>query len=264
MSRSRVLFAALATASATTAFTFHQSAFVGRSVASRTSSRALVSGTSQMNMFFNLFSGGGSNSNPFGAIKKIDYSTLQHPGPELASMAEQGLAPAESIRDPHLKLATFAGGCFWGLELAYQRVPGVVYTAVGYTHGSMEAPNYDLVCSGSTGHTEAVMVYYDPKECTYNQLLDVLFSRIDPTQVNGQGNDRGTQYRTGVYTHTPEQAELAKAKMEEVAPRYRRPIVTELKPAQPFWPAERYHQQYLEKGGQNANKNASEQIRCYG
>ena len=261
MSRSHVLFAALAAASAS-AFAF-PNAFVGRSVAARTSSRALVSGTSQMNMFFNLFSSN-SNNNPVGAIKKIDYSTLEHPGPELAAVAQQGLAPAESLRDPHLKLATFAGGCFWGLELAYQRVPGVVYTAVGYTQGSVEAPNYDLVCSGSTGHTEAVLVYYDPKECSYNQLLDVLFGRIDPTQVNGQGNDRGTQYRTGVYTHTPEQAELAKAKMEEVAPRYRRPIVTELKQAQAFWPAERYHQQYLEKGGQNASKNASERIRCYG
>jgi peptide-methionine (S)-S-oxide reductase len=217
-----------------------------------------------MTMFFgNFFSSTGS-SNPFGAIKKIDYKTLDHPGPELAAFAEQGLAPSESLRDPNLKLATFAGGCFWGLELAYQRVPGVAYTAVGYTHGNMEAPNYELVCSGSTGHTEAVMVYYDPKECSYNQLIDVFFNRVDPTQVNRQGNDRGTQYRTGVYFHTPEQEQLAKAKFEEVAKNYRQPIATELKAAKPFWPAERYHQQYLEKGGQNAEKGATERIRCYG
>ncbi|GKZ00596.1 hypothetical protein MPSEU_001011800 [Mayamaea pseudoterrestris] len=266
MSRSGAFVAALATVSAS-AWTL-QSKFVGRPVASSVAKRSVAAlhrpSSSQLNMFFGSFF---SNGNPLDAITKkktIDYKTLDHPGPELAAFAEQGLAPAESLRDPNLKLATFAGGCFWGLELAYQRVPGVAYTAVGYTHGDVEAPTYDYVCSGGSGHTEAVIVYYDPKLCSYNQLLDVLFGRIDPTQVNGQGNDRGTQYRTGVYFHTPEQEQAAKAKIEQISSKYRRPIATELKPAQPFWPAERYHQQYLEKGGQNAEKGATDQIRCYG
>jgi peptide-methionine (S)-S-oxide reductase len=216
-----------------------------------------------MKMFFgSLFSNGKS----LDAIKSknIAYKTLDHPGPELASFAGKGLAPEASLRDPNLKLATFAGGCFWGLELAYQRVPGVMYTAVGYTQGFDESPTYDRVCSGSTGHTEAVVVYYNPDECSYNQLLDVLFDRIDPTQVNRQGNDRGTQYRTGVYFHSPEQEQLAKAKFEEVTKKYPQSIATELKAAKPFWPAERYHQQYLEKGGQSADKGSSDRIRCYG
>ncbi|CAM9939509.1 unnamed protein product [Choristocarpus tenellus] len=94
-----------------------------------------------------------------------------------------------------------------GLELAFQRVPGVTLTSVGYTQGNIEKPTYGEVCSGSSGHTEAVQVHYKPSEVSYESLVDVFFSRIDPTQVNGQGGDRGTQYRTGVYSHTEEQAE---------------------------------------------------------
>lgn len=217
-------------------------------------------------MFFgNLF--GGSSSGAYGT--KIDYTVLNHPGPELGKFAEQGLAPATSTRDPNLKLATFAGGCFWGLELAYQRVPGVVYTATGYAQGLEEYPNYEQVCGGATGHTEAVIVYYDEKECSYEQLLDTFFSRVDPTTVNGQGNDRGKQYRTGVYFHSPEQEQIARSRFEQVAKQYKRPIASELKAATPFWPAEKYHQQYLEKGGrfgtgQDASKGATDTIRCYG
>jgi peptide-methionine (S)-S-oxide reductase len=132
-----------------------------------------------------LFGGGA-----FGT-ERIAYQNLDHPGPELAQWAEQGKMPATSERDPHLALATFAGGCFWGLELAYQRVPGVQYTAVGYAQGPEEFPTYNQVCASATGHTEAVMVYYDPKECDYSKLLDTFFDRIDPTTVNGQGRDFG-------------------------------------------------------------------------
>lgn len=194
----------------------------------------------------------------------IDYDSLDFPGPELGKFAREDRVVRESERCPRLRAATFAGGCFWGLELAYQRVPGVEYTAVGYTHGEVEDPTYGEVCSGATGHTEAVVVYYDPTMCDYNVLLDVFFDRIDPTQVNGQGNDRGTQYRTDVYFHSAEQEEKAKIKFESKKRNHRRRIATELKSAKAFWPAEKHHQQYLEKGGQNASKNATERIRCYG
>lgn len=194
----------------------------------------------------------------------IDYTALDFPGNEMGKSALESKTLVNSERYPNLTAATFAGGCFWGLELAYQRVPGVEYTAVGYTQGKEESPTYKQVCSGATSHTEATFVYYDPSVCSYEDLLDVFFDKTDPTQVNGQGNDRGTQYRTGVYFHTPEQEAKAKARFEEEAPKFRRKIASELKAATPFWPAEKYHQQYLEKGGQNAQKGASERIRCYG
>jgi len=215
-----------------------------------------------MNLFANLFGGGGGTYS-----NTIDYTALDYPGPELGEAALAGKVIVPS--DPTLNAATFAGGCFWGLELAYQRVPGVMYTAVGYTQGPEATPTYSQVCSGATGHTEAVVVYYNPTECSYDTLLDTFFSRVDPTTVNGQGNDRGLQYRTGVYVHTPEQEALAKARFELVKGQYKRPIATELKSAMPFWPAEKYHQQYLEKGGrggnpQSAAKGATDTIRCYG
>ena len=214
-------------------------------------------------MIFERFFGGGAYS------LGIDYSQLPHPGPELAKWAAQGKIQPVSDKDPNLQIATFAGGCFWGLELAYQRVPGVVYTAVGYSQGAETEPNYDQVCSGATGHTEAVAVYYDPTQCSYEQLLDAFFARVDPTTVNGQGRDYGKQYRTGVYPHSEEQMQVAQKRFEAEQTLYKRPIATELKPAQPFWPAELYHQHYLEKGGrfgspQDASKGATEEIRCYG
>lgn len=207
----------------------------------------------------------------FGALnmkpKSVDYDALQGAAKEAAIAAKEGkvLTKAQNGDD----VATFAGGCFWGLELAFQRVPGVSGTAVGYTQGKDDAPTYDAVCSGSTGHTEATLVFYDPKTVGYEQLLDVFFERIDPTQVNGQGGDRGTQYRTGVYTHSEEQAAAAKQAFEQLKSRYSRPIATELQPAQVFWPAEAYHQQYLSSGGrfnqpQSAEKGCTDKIRCYG
>jgi len=199
----------------------------------------------------------------------INYSGLDFPGNELGQMAMDGKVVVMSERFPELQAATFAGGCFWGLELAFQRVPGVLYTAVGYTQGPEVTPTYGQVCSGMTKHTEAVLVYYDPKECSYNDLLNTFFDRVDPTTVNGQGNDFGTQYRTGVYYHTTEQEEIAKAKFEQIKGNYRKPIASECKPAQVFWPAEKYHQQYLEKGGrfgmpQSTEKGCTDKIRCYG
>jgi len=160
-----------------------------------------------------------------------------------------------------------AGGCFWGMELAFQRAAGVVGTAVGYTHGEKANPTYNEVCSGATGHTEAVRIYYDEEQTTPAELLDVFFGRHDPTQLNRQGNDRGTQYRGGIYYHTEEQKEAAEAAIAAQQKVYGdQEVVTELKPAadSDFWHAEDYHQQYLQKGGQDACKTATETIRCYG
>ena len=218
----------------------------------------------KMNFFSNLFGGARSSLYP-----KIVYEDLDFPGNEMGKMAKDGIVVNNSLKYPKLKAATFAGGCFWGLELAFQRVPGVVYTATGYTQGQEKEPTYREVCAGATTHTEAVCVYYDESECSYDDLLNTFFDRVDPTTVNGQGRDFGFQYRTGVYTHSTEQMKSAKSKFEEVKSQYKKKIATELQEADLFWPAEKYHQQYLEKGGrfgepQSAEKGATETIRCYG
>jgi peptide-methionine (S)-S-oxide reductase len=260
-----VAMALAASVTSTSAFTVGRT-FMGRQVVAtvptKTSASRGISGTGMTMIFEKFFGGGGGGAQ----AATIPYENLDHPGPELAKFAEEGTVPAMSPKDPNLALATFAGGCFWGLELAYMRVPGVVHTGVGYSQGPAEVkyPNYSQVCSGGTGHTEAVIVYYDPKETSYEKLLDVFFARVNPTTVNGQGNDRGTQYRTGVYTHSPEQATIANARFAEEQTKYKKPMASENLPATAFWPAEKYHQQYLEKGGQNANKEATDTIRCYG
>ena len=213
-------------------------------------------------LFGKLFGGGAFDL-------KIDYSSLPFPGNELGAAAIEGTILTTSPQEPELHIATFAGGCFWGLELAFQRVPGVAYTAVGYCQGPESYPNYDQVCAGATGHTEAVSIYYNPQQVSYQDLLDTFFGHVDPTTIGGQGRDFGRQYRMGVYVHTPEQEAVARARFEEEQRRYSQPIATELEAVKPFWPAEAYHQQYLEKGGrfgqpQDASKGATETIRCYG
>ncbi|KAL3940405.1 MAG: hypothetical protein SGBAC_005059 [Bacillariaceae sp.] len=200
----------------------------------------------------------------------IDYDSIPYPVPELAKLAMEGTVPTTMIDSTTTyHVASFAGGCFWGLELAYQRVPGVAHTATGYTQGRETRPNYDAVCAGATGHTEAVIVLYDPSECSYEQLLDVFFDRVDPLTVNGQGSDRGRQYRTGVYYHSSQQEAVARKRFGVEQEKYTRAIATECNPAMPFWPAEEYHQQYLSKGGrfndpQSAEKGSTDEIRCYG
>mmetsp|Transcript_14548 Transcript_14548/g.24205 ORF Transcript_14548/g.24205 Transcript_14548/m.24205 type:complete len:358 (-) Transcript_14548:155-1228(-) len=165
------------------------------------------------------------------------------------------------------EVATFAGGCFWGLELAYQREPGVVGTAVGYTQGSVESPTYEAVCSGSTGHTEAVQVIFDPAVVTYERLCKLLVERLENNiyLLNQVGNDRGTQYRHGIYTESDAQEATARAVLAAVSEhKSLGPVQTEVVSASKFWHAEDYHQQYLQKGGQSAKKEAVEKIRCYG
>ena len=147
--------------------------------------------------------------------------------------------------------ATFGAGCFWGVEAAYRQIPGVISTAVGYLGGTLEKPTYYDVCSGRTGHAEVVEVTYDPSRLTYDDLLTVFWENHDPTTLNRQGPDVGTQYRSAIFYHDEDQKETAIRSKEERdrSGKYRRPIVTEITPATEFYVAEDYHQQYLEKRG---------------
>jgi len=150
-----------------------------------------------------------------------------------------------------MEKASFAAGCFWGVEAAFQQVAGVVATTVGYTGGRTQKPTYRDVCSGTTGHAETVLVEFDPSRVSYEQLLDVFWENHDPTELDRQGPDVGEQYRSAIFFHTPAQETAARAAKErlEASGRFRRPIVTEITPASEFWPAEDYHQKYLEKRG---------------
>jgi peptide-methionine (S)-S-oxide reductase len=145
--------------------------------------------------------------------------------------------------------ATFAAGCFWQIEDALRRVPGVTEVTSGYTGGEKADPTYKQVCSGKTGHAEAVEVHFDPEQVSYNHLLSVFFELHDPTQLNRQGPDIGTQYRSAIFTHTPEQREAAESARAQANRSLRRDVVTEVTPASTFYPAEEYHQRYLEKKG---------------
>lgn len=147
--------------------------------------------------------------------------------------------------------ATFGAGCFWGVEGAFQQVPGVIDTAVGYEGGEMVNPTYQDVCTDETGHAEVVQVTFDPAKVSYEQLLDVFWKIHDPTQVNRQGPDFGTQYRTAIFFHSPEQEAAAKKSRAalEASGKLRRTIATEITPASTFYRAEEYHQKYLQKRG---------------
>jgi peptide-methionine (S)-S-oxide reductase len=148
--------------------------------------------------------------------------------------------------------ATFAAGCFWGVEAVFRQVPGVTSTTVGYMGGHFKNPTYRDVCTDQTGHAEVVAVTFDPAQVSYADLLRVFWENHDPTQLNRQGPDTGTQYRTAIFFHSPEQEATACASKEALdrAGKYPRPIVTEITPASEFWRAEEYHQQYLEKRGE--------------
>jgi peptide-methionine (S)-S-oxide reductase len=147
--------------------------------------------------------------------------------------------------------ARFAAGCFWGIEVAFRRVPGVLDARVGYTGGHVEHPSYEQVCRGDTGHAEAVEVLFDPERVGYGELLRVFWAVHDPTQVNRQGPDVGPQYRSALFPLDEEQVRVAEASRaaEEASGRHAAPIATTIEPAGPFWPAEDYHQRYLERRG---------------
>lgn len=146
--------------------------------------------------------------------------------------------------------ATFAAGCFWGVEATFRQVPGVTSTRVGYTGGKTPNPSYEDVCTDNTGHAEAIEVTYDPAKVSYEQLLNVFWENHDPTTLNRQGPDWGTQYRSAIFFHSSDQESAAKSSKEELDhSRFPNKVVTEILPAATFYPAEDYHQQYLEKRG---------------
>ena len=155
------------------------------------------------------------------------------------------------VGDIPMAKAIFAAGCFWGVEATFRQLPGVISTRVGYTGGTLSHPTYKDVCTDGTGHAEAVEVEYDPSKLPYDKLLDVFWQNHDPTQLNRQGPDWGTQYRSAIFFTSPEQEAAAKASKErlEKSGRYSKPIVTQIVPASTFYEAEDYHQQYLEKRG---------------
>jgi peptide-methionine (S)-S-oxide reductase len=147
--------------------------------------------------------------------------------------------------------ATFAAGCFWGVEELFRKVPGVLSTRVGYTNGKTVNPTYEQVCTDRTGHAEAIEIDFDPSKVSYQQLLELFFENHDPTTLDRQGPDVGRQYRSGIYTHSPEQEKLAEAEKEKrnASGDYGRPIVTEIEPAATFYSAEEYHQKYFAARG---------------
>lgn len=150
-----------------------------------------------------------------------------------------------------LEKATFGAGCFWGVEATFRQIPGVVETAVGYEGGALENPTYKDVCTDETGHAEVVQVIFDPAKVSFETLLNVFWENHNPTTLNSQGPDFGSQYRSAIFFHSPEQQAAAEASKaaQDGSGHFKRPIVTEIVPAQTFYRAEEYHQQYLEKRG---------------
>jgi methionine-S-sulfoxide reductase len=148
-----------------------------------------------------------------------------------------------------LEKATFAAGCFWGVEKVFGALPGVVSTRVGYTGGTVKNPSYEQVCTGGTGHAEAIEITYDPSKISYAELLEVFFRHHDPTTKDRQGNDVGSQYRSAIFAHSPAQKKDAEAAVRalEAARVFKSPVVTEIAPASEFYAAEDYHQKYLKK-----------------
>lgn len=195
------------------------------------------------------------------------YADLMGACAEQAMYAFLGEVPVRSREG--WAVATFAAGCFWGPQLLFDRLEGVMATSVGYAQGHTERPTYGQICMGTSGHTEAVQVFYDDAVVSYEELLEAFWGHIDPTVANGQGGDHGPQYRTGVYCHTEEQRRAAEISRDTQQKQYRRPIATEVEAAKVYWPAEPEHQDYLAQGGrfgraQSKAKGNRDRIRCYG
>jgi peptide-methionine (S)-S-oxide reductase len=166
--------------------------------------------------------------------------------------------PVASARPDGAQRATFAAGCFWGVEAAFRELDGVLDAAVGYTGGTTTDPTYEQVCGGASGHAEAVQVIFDPSKVSYRQLLDTFWHIHNPTTLNRQGWDLGSQYRSAIFFHDPEQERLALATRESEQESLVKPIVTEIVPATTFYRAEEYHQRYFERSGRAACGVATE------
>jgi peptide-methionine (S)-S-oxide reductase len=158
------------------------------------------------------------------------------------------------------KKATFGAGCFWGVEAAFRQIEGVTRTRVGYTGGALDNPTYEDVCSHTTGHAEVVEVTYDPERVSYDDLLEVFWRKHDPTQLSRQGWDIGDQYRSVVFFHDQEQREAAARSKAREQAGLSAPIVTQIEPAETFYEAEDYHQQYLEKRGRSSCTTALSRV----
>lgn len=185
--------------------------------------------------------------------EKSEMNSAEQPAVSMHMMkaAEDTTAMKDTNKETPMAVATFGAGCFWGVEAAFRQVEGVTATSVGFAGGKTENPSYSDVCTKGTGHAEVVRVEYDPSRVSYEQLLDVFWENHDPTTLNRQGPDIGDQYRSVIFYHTPEQklaAEHSKAALDKSGT-YRNPIVTQIEAAGPYYPAEEYHQQYLEKRG---------------
>jgi len=189
------------------------------------------------------------------ALLLLGYNNMSYKGRKLMDKTQ-----AQRIPDDPNKLArpeggyqkaTFAAGCFWHVQYDFDQIPGVISTTAGYTGGVTENPTYKQVCTDKTGHAEAVEIIYDPNKVSYKKLLDIFFENHNPTTKNRQGPDVGTQYRSAVFYHNAEQQKASLAKIDELSKsgKYPSPIVTEVRPAGPFYKAEDYHQKYLEKRG---------------
>ncbi|XP_047322923.1 peptide methionine sulfoxide reductase-like [Impatiens glandulifera] len=202
-------------------------------------------------------------------LGKLGFGNRSETEVDSSSPSSIAQGPDDDVPAPGQKFAQFGAGCFWGVELAFQRVDGVTKTEVGYSQGFLHNPTYNGICSGTTNHSEVVRVLYDPKECSYENLLDAFWKKHDPTTLNRQGNDVGTQYRSGIYFYTEEEERLAIESRDRQQKVLNRKIITEILPAKKFYRAEEYHQQYLAKGGrfgdkQSIDKGCNDPIRCYG
>ncbi|HEY1962321.1 MAG TPA: peptide-methionine (S)-S-oxide reductase MsrA [Rhizomicrobium sp.] len=159
-----------------------------------------------------------------------------------------------------MEKATFGAGCFWGVEHFFREVPGVSAAVSGYAGGNVDHPTYKQVCTDRTGHAEVVEVTFDPAKVSYATLVDLFFKMHDPTQMNRQGPDIGSQYRSVIFARSPEQERIAREELAkaQASGRYRRPIATSIEPEKPFWPAEDYHQRYFEKHGGSCHVSYAE------
>ncbi|WP_394348072.1 peptide-methionine (S)-S-oxide reductase MsrA [Methanolobus vulcani] len=181
-------------------------------------------------------------------------SQVNIPGDGMLSqenLSGDGILSQEELSGEGYEKATFAAGCFWGVEAIFRRVKGVDFTQVGYTGGDKENPTYKEVCMGNTGHAEAVELLFNPQIVPYEKLLELFWEMHDPTTIDRQGPDIGSQYRSAIFYHNEEQKDKALASKEELelSHRFKKPIVTQIAPAGPFYRAEEYHQQYFEKTG---------------
>ena len=165
----------------------------------------------------------------------------------IAALLVSGIASAQEAASVQRETAVFAGGCFWCVEEAFDKVPGVLATTSGYTGGASENPTYKEVSAGGTGHYEAVRVEYDPAKVSYEQLLDTFWHNIDPFDAAGQFCDKGDSYRSAVFTADPAEAKLAETEKAEIAGRFGMPVATAIIPEQAFYPAEGYHQDYYSR-----------------